>query len=222
MLYEDSTMTDARLDALVRDVSEVISFLDTCGRIRYASPAAERAWGCLPGHLQGRSLLERVHPDDVDALHSLLAEIARRAGKSLRSRARMRHDNDGWRDFDITLSNRLDEPTVNGIVATYHDVTERTVFEHELSQLAFRDGLTGLANRTLFTQRLVQAQQRAQDQNTTMAVLFIDLDNFKLVNDSLGHAVTRRRSLTAQVSSVTDSGASAGRYSRLANGSQAR
>ena len=134
----------------------------------------------------------------------------------------MRHDNDGWRDFDITLSNRLDEPTVNGIVATYHDVTERTVFEHELSQLAFRDGLTGLANRTLFTQRLVQAQQRAQDQNTTMAVLFIDLDNFKLVNDSLGHAVTRRRSLTAQVSSVTDSGASAGRYSRLANGSQAR
>jgi diguanylate cyclase (GGDEF)-like protein len=65
---------------------------------------------------------------------------------------------------------------------------ERETIEHELARLAFRDPLTGLANRTLFTQRLSQAHERAAADGTRLAVLFIDLDNFKRVNDSLGHA----------------------------------
>jgi len=65
---------------------------------------------------------------------------------------------------------------------------DRETIEHELARLAFRDPLTGLANRTLFMQRLEQAHARAAQHGTRLAVLFIDLDNFKRVNDSLGHA----------------------------------
>jgi diguanylate cyclase (GGDEF)-like protein/PAS domain S-box-containing protein len=182
-------VTDARFDALVRDVLDVIAVLDAGGRIGYVSPAAGRAWGCRAAELIGTALLDRVHPDDAAAAERLLLDITRAAdGAMATARVRLRHADDQWLDFDLVVSNRLAEPGVGGIVATCRDVSERSLFEQELSQLAFRDPLTGLANRSLFQKRLEEAQRHARGRNTALAVLFIDLDNFKLVNDSLGHA----------------------------------
>jgi diguanylate cyclase (GGDEF)-like protein len=82
-----------------------------------------------------------------------------------------------------------DDPTVGGLVLTIRDVTERRRLESDLSHLAFHDGLTGLANRVLFRNRLEQAFAAAERTATTLSVLFVDLDDFKEVNDTLGHAV---------------------------------
>ena len=89
----------------------------------------------------------------------------------------------------MVFTNLLEEPAVGGIVATFHDVTERQKYERDLSALAFRDPLTGLANRGSYSMdRVRSALSRADAEGRSIGLVFLDLDNFKIVNDSLGHA----------------------------------
>ena len=76
---------------------------------------------------------------------------------------------------------------VTGQVGTLHDVTEVQQYQDELAHLALHDPLTALPNRVLLLERLEVAVTRARETNTTLALLFVDLDRFKVVNDSLGH-----------------------------------
>jgi diguanylate cyclase (GGDEF)-like protein/PAS domain S-box-containing protein len=180
--------SEERLQALLRSVSDVIVMCEADGTIRYVSPAAERAWGCSAEELVGTNVLDRTHAEDHGRAVQLLEDVRRRPGDTLVGEVRLRHQPEGWRDFEVTVNNLLADPSVAGIVATYRDITERKVFESKLSQLAFRDPLTGLANRAVFMQQLGQALSSTDSPTTTVAVLFIDLDNFKIINDSLGHA----------------------------------
>jgi diguanylate cyclase (GGDEF)-like protein/PAS domain S-box-containing protein len=85
-----------------------------------------------------------------------------------------------------------DDGGVSGYVGSLEDVTERKAFEAQLSRMALHDPLTGLPNRTLFLDRLGQALDTASREPGYVAVLFLDLDRFKVINDSLGHAVGDR------------------------------
>jgi GGDEF domain-containing protein len=101
---------------------------------------------------------------------------------------RLRHADGGWRWVEIVGQNRLMEPAVRALVLNYRDVTDRKRLEEQLQHDAFHDPLTGLANRALFGDRVTHALARRRPTSERAAVLFIDLDDFKLVNDSLGHA----------------------------------
>ncbi len=177
-----------RFRALIHSVSDVIAILTADGAIRYASPAVEALWGCTAEALPGQNVLDRVHPEDTETMRGLLSQVCEQASLTLTGAVRLRQGQEAWRDFEVILVNLLDEPAVAGIVATYHDVTERKTFEQELTRLAFRDPLTGLANRAYFRDRLRQGLARADAEGRSVAVVFFDLDNFKIVNDSLGHA----------------------------------
>ena len=177
-----------RFRALIRSVSDVIAILTIDGTIHYASPAVEAMWGCSAVALAGQSVFDRVHPEDVETMQGLLAEVGKQANSTLIGAVRLRQGLNVWRDFEVILANLLDESAVAGIVATYHDVTERKSYERELTQLAFRDPLTGLANRAHFRDRLRLGLLHADAEGRSVAVIFFDLDNFKIVNDSLGHA----------------------------------
>ena len=155
--------------------------------MRYASPAAGRVWEVQPDALLGHDLLSRVHPDDCEAMRRSMSRLRERPNSTLTHALRMRRGHDTWRDFEVILTNLLDEPAVAGIVATYHDVTERKTYEQELTALAFRDPLTGLANRGYFMTCLRNALAKADAELRSIGVVFFDLDNFKVVNDSLGH-----------------------------------
>lgn len=181
--------SDERFRALIRSVSDVITILSADHTIRYVSPAFTTMWGCREELLLGHSLFDRVHPDDVGELKDALTLSNSHPGATHSQLARLRFGEGGWRHFDLTITNLLSEPAVGGIVATFHDVTDRKTYEQELTTLAFRDPLTGLANRAYFRARLQQAIERAEHEGQSVVVLFFDLDNFKIVNDSLGHAL---------------------------------
>ena len=101
--------------------------------------------------------------------------------------ARIRYHDDRWHHMEIVASNLFSDRDVAGLVFNARDITERAVLEQRLRQLAFHDPLTGLANRALFADRISHAIAQARRSNTRIAVLYCDLDDFKTINDSLGH-----------------------------------
>jgi diguanylate cyclase (GGDEF)-like protein len=100
----------------------------------------------------------------------------------------VRHRDGTMRHVETTITNMLDDPFVNGVVLNSRDVTERVELEAELRRRAWHDPLTGLANRALFVDRLDQALARQIRDDRPLAVAFLDLDDFKSLNDTLGHA----------------------------------
>jgi diguanylate cyclase (GGDEF)-like protein/PAS domain S-box-containing protein len=179
--------SEQRFRSLVQNASDVTVILDARGVATYISPAADRVWGRCPEKLPDTAMIDFVHPDDRTAAQVHFTEVVRQSGLTLSTEMRLAHADGSWRDFEVVATNLLDQPSVAGVVATYRDVTERKAFERELRHLAFHDPLSELPNRALFLDRLERALARAERRGNSVAVLFLDLDDFKVVNDSLGH-----------------------------------
>ncbi len=179
--------SDARLAALVQYASDVLFVLDSAGTIRYVSASVTRILGYTPGELIDTARPDMVHPDDLALVQRRMAAIVSTNGAVLPLEVRMRHNNGHWVCMETIASNLLAMPHVQGILLTCRDITERKAFQERLTHQAFHDALTNLPNRALFADRLGHALARAVRQQRAVAVLFLDLDRFKTINDSLGH-----------------------------------
>ena len=179
---------ERRFRSLIRNNADVIAVLDVEGKVKLLSGACEEKWKLSSDAVVGGSLLSLIHPDDRPLLSRHITEAIQ--GHSGDARAEIRTSNGGgeFRTFAVTFSNLLHDADVAGVLLTFHDLTERKRLEDELAHHALHDRLTGLPNRTLFLNRLGHRLQTAPATNGSCAVLFIDLDNFKIINDSLGHA----------------------------------
>jgi diguanylate cyclase (GGDEF)-like protein/PAS domain S-box-containing protein len=172
---------------LIQNASDVILIITDEDEIRYASPSA----ATVLGHedLAGTPLSALVAVGHHRTMRDILAAV--RSGHGTTNTPDLTVLGADGRLVQVEVDGRdlRDDPTVRGLVLTIGDVTERRRLEDDLSHLAFHDGLTGLANRVLFRDRLEQAYADAARGGQTVAVLFVDLDDFKEVNDTLGHAV---------------------------------
>ena len=176
--------SEARFRSLVQHSSDVVVVLREDLAMTYVSPSVGRVLGHSQEELAGSSWLDLVHPEDA-----LLARSIPGTGPSQRHlEMRVRHRDGTWLTLDLTVSDLRHDHAVGGIVLNGRDVTDRQALEHQLRHQALHDGLTGLANRTLFTDRVGHALARRSGPGDGVAVLFIDLDDFKTVNDGLGHA----------------------------------
>jgi diguanylate cyclase (GGDEF)-like protein/PAS domain S-box-containing protein len=174
--------------SLIENASDVILVLDEDGTIRYASPSAKRAAGYEPDELVGTAAFgEIVHSDDQASASDAFAAAAREPGGTLSIAVRVRHKDGSWRDFDGVITNLLADPAVGGFILNCRDVSERKRAEETIRHLAYHDAVTDLPNRTLFKDRLTQALAQARRKKRMLAVLFLDLDRFKIVNDTVGH-----------------------------------
>src|SRR6185437_11937692 len=153
------------------------------------SPELYQLLGFEPGAFEPTS--ESTKPlflgDDADRFRDVRERVIR-TGKTEATDLRMLHADGTARDLAVICKAEIAHDKVVGIIGTVQDVTERKEAERRLEQLAYSDPLTGLANRALFKRRLASLIESCALEGRSGALLLIDLDRFKEVNDSLGHA----------------------------------
>jgi diguanylate cyclase (GGDEF)-like protein/PAS domain S-box-containing protein len=181
--------TEDRYRALVENASEGVALVDARGDFTYTGPSTSRVLGYRDGELVGSNFGALVHPDDLEIARKNLRLLLAAKNTELSGELRLRHAGGDWRWIEGTYKNLLFNPSVRAIVINYRDVTERKLAEETLQQLAYRDTLTDLPNRFLFHDRLAHAIEQARRRASGVAVMYLDLDRFKVVNDTLGHTV---------------------------------
>jgi diguanylate cyclase (GGDEF)-like protein/PAS domain S-box-containing protein len=181
--------SEAHFRGLIQNASDVIMVVDPAGTIGYAAPSLERALGRRVESVLGRSLFELVHEADVAEARNALDCVTLRTGEGgAADDWRLRHADGSYLAFEVLFNNLLEDPTVAGIVLTMRDVSGRRALEQQLTHQAFHDSLTNLANRVLFRDRAEHALARASRLGTLVAIVLLDIDSFKDINDTRGHA----------------------------------
>jgi diguanylate cyclase (GGDEF)-like protein/PAS domain S-box-containing protein len=160
------------------------------GTIIYASPVSSSILGIPPADLLGRSLCEFVHPDDFSTVRTAVLGAAQ--SKSLATiMYRARHADQHYLWLETTLQRMKDAAgeETQGILCISRDVSERKRMEERLHELARTDHLTALPNRFLLDERFAGGLAQARREGSLLAMLMIDIDRFKNINDTLGHGM---------------------------------
>ncbi|UIX30564.1 putative bifunctional diguanylate cyclase/phosphodiesterase [Streptomyces sp. GQFP] len=191
MLLDNITLTqelaqkENHFRSLVQGSSDVIMIAAPNGMLRYVSPAAAGVYGRPAEELVGTELAHLIHPEDLGCVvHEVRRFLAASPGEepTTRIECRFKSGDGGWLNVESTVNRHH-----GGLIFNSRDVTERVRLQAQLQHNAEHDPLTDLPNRALFTQRVQQALSGRRSTDRGTAVLFIDLDGFKAVNDTIGH-----------------------------------
>jgi diguanylate cyclase (GGDEF)-like protein/PAS domain S-box-containing protein len=178
-----------RLQTIVRNSSDCIMIVEPDGTLRMLTGAVTALFGTdWETVAEGSPLLDYVHADDAARVRAFVQNVAERADAPQEAEWRMRYADGTHRHVAAVATSLLSDVRVQGIVLTVRDVEDRKAFEEQLRHRAFHDALTGLANRALFYDRTEHSLTRCARTNAQVGVLFVDLDDFKAINDTRGHA----------------------------------
>jgi len=184
--------SETRFRSLVAHSSDLITVLDAHGTVTYQSPSISRVLGYRVNEVEGTEFADLLAPSDQPRLMQILAGVGESyvggGSETHVIECRLKHRDGTWLQFEVQYTDLLQDEHVRGIVLNGRDVSERKEFEDQLAHQAFHDPVTGLANRALFADRVQHSMLRSRRGGPGVGVMFIDLDDFKTVNDSLGHA----------------------------------
>ena len=180
--------SEAYFRTLVQDTSDAILIIGDDGKVRYATPSATSIFGDT--RVEGVYLWDLVQDGERDDVTRALTRMREHVGHmSYYEDMRITRRDGVAVQVQVRCSDLRGDSTVGGLVLTLRDVTEQRQLEEELKHRAFHDALTGLPNRLLFQDRAAVGLARTRRDGTTAGVLFVDLDDFKVVNDTMGHSV---------------------------------
>ncbi len=177
-----------QINTLVQHASDIIIRLDDQGRIRYHNSVLETTLGYTGADLQSRSFWEFLHPLDLLKGQECQKNLLACPGKVFHCEMRLQHHDGSIRNLEIHANNLLHDPDFGTIIFNARDISERKDLEERLEHQAFHDPLTDLPNRRLLLSRLEHALKRSQRRAQPVAILYLDLDRFKAINDGLGHS----------------------------------
>ena len=179
---------EARFRSVVQHAFDLVWIEDAEGRPTYVSPSIEHMLGWTPEEVMEQGLASLIPDEDQERAARERAVRRTVDGSGEPFELRFNHRDGTWRDVVAVSTNLLDDPDVAGVVYNAHDITERKAAEIKLEYQASHDPLTGLPNRAILLDALERALARDdREPGRRTAVLFMDLDGFKVVNDSLGH-----------------------------------
>jgi diguanylate cyclase (GGDEF)-like protein/PAS domain S-box-containing protein len=187
-IIHESAEREVHYRMLVDGTCDVITIVSLEGWVLYVSPAVHQVFGYRPEEFAGAALPLFCHPDDVETLMQAVRTLREEAesgirGPGRRVSCRVRAADGRWRHSESTISHHP-----RGMILITRDVSDRVAQQAQLEHLAFHDALTGLPNRVLFADRVAHALRKRAAGAAPPVVLFVDLDDFKAINDSAGHA----------------------------------
>lgn len=180
---------EAQYRQFIEGTDNLVCQVDTRGKFTFVNHMAHPFFGLEPKKCLGRSLFDFIHPEDRQSTEELFNDIVQGKRERITLENRILNAIGETHDMLWTMNHHYDDEN-NSIVAvnsTARDITERKESEKQIWKLANFDVLTGLPNRALFMERLSQAIFQSTRTGKLLCLMFIDLDNFKNVNDSLGH-----------------------------------
>ncbi|MBL1113363.1 EAL domain-containing protein [Streptomyces sp. 110] len=184
-LTQELAQKENHFRSLVQSSSDVIMIAAPTGILRYVSPAASGVYGRDADEMIGSELASLIHPEDLGSVvHEVRRFLAAAPGEepTTRIECRFRSGSGDWLNVESTINRHH-----GGLIFNSRDVTERVRLQAQLQHNAEHDPLTDLPNRALFTRRVAHAVAGRRRTDAGTAVLFIDLDGFKAVNDTVGH-----------------------------------
>lgn len=179
---------EKRFRTIVEKSWSGVVLLDGDLRFSYAGSSTSHLIGYDESELLGRSIFDFIHPREVDAARKVFGDILSMPNHESHGELRFRHKSGNWIWLEGFSQNLLHEESVGAVVLNYRDVSQRKETEKQLEYRAYYDSLTGLPNRLLFRDRLVNSLSHARRNRVGLAVMYLDVDHFKLVNDGLGHS----------------------------------
>ena len=180
---------EANFRLLAEQSSDMVTRIGLDNRLLYVSPSCARITGWSAEELLDTSALAGIHPDDMERVEQAIAALKNGEAEEARFVYRQRHRDKGeiWAEAALHVTLAADSGKIDGVVAVMRDMTEQKDLQDKLASLATTDGLTGLANRRAFDDRLVEEWARARRDGTQLSLLLIDVDHFKKFNDHYGH-----------------------------------
>jgi diguanylate cyclase (GGDEF)-like protein/PAS domain S-box-containing protein len=179
---------EKRFRTIVEKSWSGVALLDGDLRFSFTGSSTQHLIGYEDHELLGRQLFDFVHANDLDRTREVLSNVLSSPSHEAHGELRFLHKEGHWVWLEGFSQNLLHEPSVGAVVLNYRDVSQRKQTEKQLEYRAHYDSLTGLPNRLLFRDRLVNSLAAARRNRVGVAVMYLDVDHFKLVNDGLGHS----------------------------------